>query len=278
MPTARAALHILPETESDEAYSLLLDDCGASTISTLSSCSLKICPLKRTHKSLNLTSYYDNEVELPNSKRTRGASYNVVEIHSLLHLMKRVLPKSPDEWEIIRIVHGRIFPDNYRTISSLKKKFRDLCRPTPKPLYGKREVAKAREVELLISQKAPGFQLVLPKVPSNDCSGPDHLPRCSIPEFNVKVPNPLEPNPGNDENVPKFIQIPDSPFSENTRKLQEDEMSELELDEYEAGKNEVESVIINQESRVSSPLENNVDVPYTHESCDSKPPVVIIPK
>ena len=292
------------------------------------------CSLKRTAKSADLTSYHcyaddddndynngDDESSLLSRptppKRRRGASYNVVELHSMLHLMKRVLPKCADEWEIIRLVHARIFPDYNRTVSSLKKKFKELCKGTCSSSspgttghahgggisgsgVNSRTIAdKAREVQDLIAQKPPGFQLILPKAsPPPTCtdtltckrtslfhSGVNrveenhtgnqhhHHDRQSLPEFKVKVPNPLQSStvttttstvspPNKNEKIPKYIQIPGSPEAKATTKPVQnpllnhhitiqngigdhDDGNQFDLDGgYEADYDGVESVII----------------------------------
>lgn len=276
MSSNRAPLHTLPGADADGEYSVYLD-CCSSSVSTLS---WEPESLKRTYHAMNLASFddnhADNDLHVQNEKRTRGATYNSTEILSMLVLMERILPKCPDEWEIIRIVHGKIFPDNNRTVSSLQRKFRDLCawRSHKSNSFSRREVEKAKEVEWLISQKAPGFQLVLNK----KCCGTDNLPKCSIPHFNVRVPNPLDPT-SNYEPVPKVIQIPESPACPMGNNYpDEDEMSELDLDEYEAEKHRMDSVIVNQEEPeplpVPNPLQNFI-IPYTtSEMCDSKLPPV----
>lgn len=281
MSSNRTPLHtFLSDADGDGAYSVYLD-CDRSSISALSYCSMDFwsdfssaeepVSIKRTYNAINLASFDDNHTDkdlyVQNEKRTRGATYNSTEILSMLVLMERILPKCPDEWEIIRIVHGKIFPDNNRTVSSLQRKFRDLCawRTHKSNAFSRREVEKAKEIEWLISQKAPGFQLVLNK----NCCGSDDLPKCSIPHFNVKVPNPLDPT-----SVPQVIQIPESPTCPIQNDYpDEDEMSELDLDEYEAENHGLDSVIVNQEPEplpVSNPLQS-CNIPYTTiEICDSK--------
>ncbi len=161
------------------------------------------------------------------------------------------------------MVHGRIFPDNDRTVSSLKKKFRDLCRETSaheqqlderfrvKPVHGEREVAKAREVQRLISQKPAGYQLVLQKTSGNDVADGGNYPG-SLPNFKVKVPNPLQPSPTESSavvaSVPKYIQIPQSPEMSSDDNEQPagggaDDMSELDLDDYQDDMNAPELII-----------------------------------
>jgi hypothetical protein len=248
--TPHEAQHTLPTTEQDAEYTITVDQCDWSTTSSLS-CSITSCRIKRTRKTMDLSSFYQCDLESSKKRRRRGASYTIVEIHSLLHLMKRVLPKCGDEWELIRMVHCRIFPDNDRTVSSLKKKFKDLCREAPsdnqqqqlderfraKPAFSEREAEKAREVQELISQKPPGFQLVLSNSREDEQVSPN-----SLPNFKVKVPDPLqssvaptEPEP--EPVVPKFIQIPDSPSTnaerQNQHQPEDDEMSELDLDDHE---------------------------------------------
>lgn len=171
------------------------------------------------------------------------------------------------------MVHNRTFPGNDRTVSSLKKKFRDLCRTTSKPVSGFREVEKAREVQFLIVQKPPGFQLVLPTSSSDELIQQNNLPS-SIPNFHVRVPDPLQPK--TTEHVPEFIQIPESPTTHLDNQIDEDEMSELDLDEYEADVGGVDSVIINELSQVVS---HNGPVvtptPCVGEMNDNKLPVII---
>jgi hypothetical protein len=294
MSSNRAPLHTLPDTETDEAYSIYLEDCDSSaSVSTLScSYSTEFCSgqlmvpvsLKRTHNAMNLASFDDNDSDndlyLQSEKRTRGANYSTTEIRSLLVLMERILPKCPDEWEIIRMVHGKIFPDHSRTVSSLQRKFRDLCawRSHKSNSFGRREIEKAKEVEWLISQKDPGFQLVLNK--KKLCRTKDNLPKCSIPHFNVKVPNPLDPTSNNNyEPVPKVIQVPESPTGTvGNQYPDEDEMSELDVYEYEAEKQHgMDSVIIHQEEPVPvpNPIIQNLTIPYTtSDICDPKLPPV----
>merc|ERR1719330_203758 len=159
MTTPHEAQHAqpaLPATEHDEPYTISVDFSDHSTVSSIS-CSVRSNRIKRTRKTLDFATIHQCNQDDRKRRRRRGNSYSVVEIHSMLHLMKRVLPKCADEWELIRMVHSRIFPDNDRTVSSLKKKFRDLCRETSvheqqlderfrvKPVHGKREIAKARE-------------------------------------------------------------------------------------------------------------------------------------
>jgi hypothetical protein len=250
-PTIAATAPVASETigQSDEGYSILIDHCNQSVVSSLSCsvCSYQTSVeeeslnlnMKRTRKAMDFSSYptttTTGTLESSRKRRRRGASYTIVEIHSLLHLMKRVLPKCADEWELIRMVHCRIFPDNDRTVLSLKKKFKDLCssrtnnnssnchdlldeRFRAKPAFSQREVEKAREVQFLISEKPPGFQLVLPKekrvsnssnndtqnqvqcpIHSSSNSNENHVTITgnsavdAFPIFRVKVPDPLQP-------------------------------------------------------------------------------------
>lgn len=240
------AQHHLPVSfldDDDEGYIVYVDD--ESEVSALT-CSLFEHPasMKRSRKSMDLPSIFNWQDDRSHKRRRRGTSYTMVEIRSLLHLMKRVLPKTPDEWELIRVVHCHIFPDNDRTVQSLKRKFKDLCRDNngpdalderfrAQPVQGKKEVEKAREVQHLISLKPPGFQLILPKTSDKEIETLENA-RNSIPAFRVKVPNPLEPEPlvTQQQEVPKFVQIPESPdIIAQTHTTTEDDMSDLEIDE-----------------------------------------------
>ena len=234
-------------TEQDDGYSIYVDD--ESDVSTLT-CSIteaSVCNMKRSRKSMHLSSIDLNQ-DSRAKKRRRGVSYTVVEIHSLLHLMKRVLPKSADEWELIRMVHSRIFPTNDRTVVSLKKKFRELCRDNEgqhllddrfraQPVHGEKEVEKAREVQHMISLKPPGYQLILPNNTKNQ-KDVHNTNLKFLPMFQVKVPNPLEPvvvtqqvNELGNEVVPKIIQIPESPVLQSDfEPSPEDDMSDLDID------------------------------------------------
>lgn len=244
-------------SEQDDGYSIYVDD--ESDVSSLT-CSIiesSVYNMKRSRKSMHLSSIDLNE-DSHSKKRRRGASYTIVEIHSLLHLMKRVLPKSADEWELIRMVHSRIFPANDRTVVSLKKKFRELCRDSDgqhllderfraQPVHGEKEVEKAREVQNLISLKPPGYQLILPKNTRNQ-KEVLKTNQESLPIFQVKVPNPLEPvvvtqkvTAQKNEVVPKIIQIPESPVLQTgLEPSPEDDMSDLDIDNDE----DEESVIV----------------------------------
>ncbi len=244
-----------PIAERDEeGFSIYLDD--DSDVSTIT-CSVmdeeeqyELPTLKRTRNSMDLAVIDGYQGDRSKKRRRRGTSYTIVEIHSLLHLMKRVLPKSADEWELIRIVHSRIFPDNDRTVSSLKKKFKELCRDTDgrdllytrfraQPVHGKFEVDKAREVQNLITLKPPGYQLILPKTSKDQVIAQNTEP---LPHFQVKVPNPLAPPPITEQQgtkqVPECIQIPDSPALTAEVKANQDNMSALNINEYEAAKNQ----------------------------------------
>lgn len=292
----------LPVTEDDESVCVMINQCDDQSVISSLSCSVQSCRMKRTYKTMNLNSYqYDADYEytggehdqdpdtteqnIPN-KRRRGAGYNVVEIHSLLHLMKRVLPKCADEWEIIRIVHNRIFPNNDRTVTSLKKKYRDLCRQDTRNNAGSREVAKAIEVQRLILQKPPGFQLVLPHQATTKVAGNGLTATCktnlnSLPSFQVKVPDPLRPK----EQIPEFIQVPESPPDMNIGRtsLDDDELSELDLDEYEADTKEMDSVIIKDKNNsIQSQDEQNlntvvvISTPCATGTHNSKTPAIIV--
>lgn len=284
------AQHSLSSTNSccDEGYSIYLDD--ESEVSTIT-CSImeeEHFSLKRTRKSLDLAMIDEHQETRSKKRRRRGTSYTIVEIHSLLHLMKRVLPKCADEWELIRMVHCRIFPNNDRTVISLKKKFRDLCRNTSgldmlderfraQPVHGEFEVKKAREVQQLISLKPPGYQLILPKTSDNQIdSTKKHIE--SLPSFQVKVPNPLCPIDTQQvvrAEVPKFIQIQESPLLTAESSSNEDDMSDIELDEF-GKENEDESVIVCPmvPKKTESPSALLTPSPF-YVTNDKKLPVVI---
>mmetsp|Transcript_21047 Transcript_21047/g.26582 ORF Transcript_21047/g.26582 Transcript_21047/m.26582 type:complete len:319 (-) Transcript_21047:12-968(-) len=274
MTMPNEAQHTLPTSETDEAYSITIDLCGdQSTVSSIS-CSVKSNRMKRTRKTMDFTTVHQCEQDDNKKRRRRGTSYTIVEIHSMLHLMKRVLPKCADEWELICMVHGRIFPDNDRTVTSLKKKFRDLCRETGadeqqlderfrvKPVHGEREVAKAREVQRMISQKPSGYQLVLQKAPNGDVMESGNYPG-SFPNFKVKVPNPLQPSSTDSApiaSVPQFIEIPQTPevsCEENEQPVDSDDMSELDLDDYQDDMNmkDSEHIIGRPMSQISPNVE-----------------------
>ena len=278
MDVSNRAQHttLLPNTENDEPYDLLLrNDCDRSVMSSMT-CSVASRCLKRTFKAVDLTSFKDPVLQDTRNKRRRGAGYNKIEVHSLLHLMSRVLPKCADEWEIIRLVHNKIFPDNARTASSLKRKFRDLCREADGSFGVQRDVIRAKEIELLISQKPSGYQMVLPTNGNHDFEV-TNICQSSIPLFKVKVPNPLQEQGPNttDKRVPEYIQIPESPNCDNVdTQRDEDEMSELDLDEYVAVKDNAHPIIFPPVNPIIK--HDGIVTPSLQSIVPSKPPVVIV--
>jgi len=251
MTNFQVAMHPSPFSDlpEGEEYPIISLDLSAQSVVSVLSCSVSSRCLKRSCKATDFSDLqHCSEQSSSKKRRRRGASYTIVEIHSLLHLMKRVLPRCSDEWEIVRMVHHRIFPNNDRTVPSLKKKFRDLCMSTDyqrnhahpqesypatnsntKASFSEREIMKAREVHTAIAQKPPGFELVLSNKEENVDWKAKNYP-ISLPSFKVKVPNPLEGNQTTSDAIPSCVQIPLSPDCFFGAQPEIDEMSDLELD------------------------------------------------
>ena len=83
----------------------------------------------------------------------RGTNFSTTELESLLESIEKHLPIGQMEWEIIEQNHSLLYPEQKRTVESIKRKFRLLYNtraPTGNPKIPP-HIRKAKDIKEKIS-------------------------------------------------------------------------------------------------------------------------------
>ena len=86
----------------------------------------------------------------------RGFNYSITEEENLLDIIDELLPIGQMEWETVEQRHSLLYPEQQRTVDSLKKKFRKLYNtkaPTGNPNIPP-HVRKAKAIKQKITTRA----------------------------------------------------------------------------------------------------------------------------
>lgn len=86
----------------------------------------------------------------------RGSGFGQAEVDHFLSLLDHYLPLCKDEWDIVIVEHSKIFPQNNRSVESLRRKFASLHRrkmPTGDPLMPA-DVRRAKHIRYKMTERA----------------------------------------------------------------------------------------------------------------------------